>query len=81
VDIPEPLLRNAKLRAAAEGVTLSVWVEDALRAKLAVRPKRTETPFQLHTVRGRLVRPDQDLDRTSELIASEDEAQFRYGRN
>ena len=80
IDLPEPVLSNAKHRAAKAGTYLSTLVEDALRAQLAQKPKR-EATFQSHTVRGRPMRPDLDLDRTSELIAAEDEAQFRHGRN
>lgn len=80
VDLPEPLLRNAKQRAAERGVTLSVVLEDALRSHLAAKPARPETPFRLHTVHGRLVRPDLDLDRTSELITADDELAFRRNR-
>ena len=35
--------------------------------------------FQLHTVRGRMIRPDLDLDTTSSLIALDDER--AYARN
>ena len=76
ITLPEPLLRNAKRRAAEKGVTLSVLLEDALRQRLASEPAKSARPFRLHTVRGRLVRTDLDLDRTSALITAEDEAQF-----
>lgn len=33
-------------------------------------------PFQLHTVRGKLVQPNLDLDRISALVAIDDEADF-----
>jgi hypothetical protein len=77
VDLPEPLLRNAKRRAAERGVSLSVVVGDALRGHLAARRTPQDTPFQLYTVRGRLVNPDIDLARTSELLAWDDEAAFK----
>jgi hypothetical protein len=76
VDLPQPLLHNAKRRAAERGVTLSALVEDALRTHLAAKPKGPDTPFRLHTVRGRLVQPDLDLDRTSAIVASDDESDF-----
>jgi hypothetical protein len=76
VDIPEPLLENAKKVASERRVTLSVVLEDALRSHLAARPARTGAPFRLHTVHGRLVQPDLDLDRTSAIIAADDESDF-----
>lgn len=77
VDLPKPLLQNAKRLAARRGVTLSAVVEDALRSHLGAREEASQPPFQLHTVRGTTVRPDLDLDRTSALLAMDDEAEFR----
>jgi hypothetical protein len=76
IDLPEPLLKNARRRAEEHGVTLSALIEDAVRVHLAAPPKRSDTPFRLHTVRGRLVRPNLDLDRTSALLIEDDEADF-----
>jgi len=81
IDLPEPLLQNAKRRAADRGVTLSALVEDALRGHLAARPAQTAAPFKLHSVRGRLVRPDLDLDRASSLITLDDESEFGRGKS
>jgi hypothetical protein len=78
ISIPEPLLETTKRRAAARGVTVSVVIEDALRSHLAASKTTPAPPFRLHTVRGKLVNPDLDLDRTSALIAMDDEA--AYGR-
>lgn len=78
ISISEPLLETAKRRAAERGVTVSVVIEDALRGHLAGAKRPEAPPFRLHTVRGRLVNPDLDLDRTSALIAADDEA--AYGR-
>jgi Ribbon-helix-helix protein, copG family len=75
VSISDSLLENAKGRAEERGITLSELVEDALRAHLAERKTRSR-PFRLHTVRGRLVNPNLDLDRTSALLVSEDEAVY-----
>jgi hypothetical protein len=76
VDLPEGLLKNAKRHAARRGVTLSVVVEDALRSQLTAKKTAPPPPFKLYTVRGKLVAPDLDLDRTSELIAQDDESEF-----
>ena len=80
VDLAQPLLDRAKKVAAERQVTLSTVLEEALRAFLnsrAAPDKRTK--FRLHTVRGRLVRPDLDLDRTSALVVEEDEAAYGAG--
>jgi hypothetical protein len=79
IDLPEPLLKNAKRRASERGVTLSVILEDALRTHLAARPAKRAGSFKLHTVGGGLVRADINLDRTSELIVTDDEASFGRG--
>jgi hypothetical protein len=49
-------------------VGMSELIEAAQRGHLA------PPAFLLHTVRGRLVDPRIDLDRTSALVAEEDEA-------
>lgn len=76
VDLPGPLLNNAKRRAAERGVTLSAIIEDALRSHLASKRAASAPPFQLFTVKGRLVRPELDLDRTSALLVEDDAARF-----
>jgi hypothetical protein len=77
ISLPEPLLENAKQCAAERGVTLSALLEDALRCLLARTPSSSVPAFHLHTVRGKLVDPKLDLDRTSALVVLEDEASFR----
>lgn len=76
ISLPEPLLQNAKRRAAERGVTLSTLIEDAVRRDLALTSSPLPPRFRLHTVRGRLVDPQVDLDRTSALIVRDDEAGF-----
>jgi hypothetical protein len=76
ITLPDPLLRSAKRNAASRGVTLSVFLEDAVRAQLARENARPAHPFRLYTVRGTLVQPGLDLDRTSALIALDDETSF-----
>ena len=80
IDLPEPLLQNAKQEAAELNVTLSEVVQDALRSHLARRSARGASKFKLHTVRGKLVRPELDLDRTSSLITEDDETAYARGR-
>jgi hypothetical protein len=60
---------------AAGGSTLNGFIEDAPREPQT--EGSASDAFQLHTVRGRLVNPEIDLDRTSELVAAEDEANYR----
>jgi hypothetical protein len=76
VTLSEPLLRTAKRRASERGVTLSEFVEDALRFQLARKPSAAAAPFQLHTVAGNLVQPELDLDRTSAIETLDDELKF-----
>ena len=75
VNLSDPLLENAKRRAAERGVTLSVVIEDALRIHLT-EGEASAPPFRLFTVRGGLVNPNLDLDRTSELVTFDDEADY-----
>ena len=77
ISVPDPLLRSAKREAEVRGVTVSVVVEDALRSFLSQGKSRTVAPFHLPTVRGKLVNPDLDLDRTSALLVTDDEASYR----
>ena len=76
VTLSEPLLRDAKRQASERGVTLSAFLEDALRVHLARKPSDAPKPFQLHTVAGKLVDPEMDLDRTSALEGLDDELKF-----
>ena len=75
ISIPEPLLETAKRRAAERGTTVSEVIADALRTQFSSKAT-TVPPFKLHTVRGKLVNPALNLDRTSELILADDEAAF-----
>jgi uncharacterized protein len=80
ISLPGPLLENAKQYATERNVTLSALLEDALRCLLARNPSSSVPAFRLHTVRGKLVDPNMDLDRTSALVVMEDEASFRGQR-
>jgi len=76
ISLPDPIFKNARRLAQERGVTFSVVVEDALRSLLTSKPNSSASGFRLHTVRGKLVNPDLDLDRTSSLILADDEAEF-----
>ena len=80
VSIDDPLLENAKRHASERGVTLGAVIEDALRAYLVKSDREAEKPFRLHTVRGRMVNRHLDLDRTSALMAAEDEEAYARKR-
>lgn len=76
ISLPDALLENAKQYAAEHRTTLSVVIEDALRRQLARHPASRPQRFRLYTVRGKLVNPALNLDRTSELLEADDQAQF-----
>ena len=69
LNLNEQVLRQAKQRAARDGVTLSRLVEDALRARLAGTERRRR-PFrlQLETVTGDAP-PNVDIDDRNVLYA------------
>ena len=81
ISIPEPLLKNAKRRAAERGITLSALIEDAMRRELTESQAPDPPPFRLYTVRGKLVNPNLDLDRTSGLVTLDDEAAYSHRRS
>jgi hypothetical protein len=66
--VPDDVLIAAKRRAAADGVTLTRFVEDALRAQLAARPAKSAERVTLPTFRGQGVRPGVDLEDTARLL-------------
>jgi hypothetical protein len=74
LDINAALLRTAKQRAAAEGKSVSTFVEEALRGRLeAPRPAK---PFRLHllTKKGKPL-AGVDLDSREALYRRMDEPQ------
>lgn len=79
VDLPEPLIQNARLLAGERGVTFSAVVEDALRGHLSPQVTEVSRKVQLPTVRGRPVSAEFDLDRTSAVEVIDDEALFASG--
>jgi hypothetical protein len=53
LNLDQSLLVRAKKLAASEGVTLTAFIEDALRVRMAVRPRSARRfELQLPTVRG-----------------------------
>jgi|HubBroStandDraft_6_1064221.scaffolds.fasta_scaffold1443485_2 hypothetical protein len=55
-------------------ISLPALLEDVLLCRPARRPSSSVPAFRLHTVRGKVVDPNMDLDRTSALVVMEDEA-------
>lgn len=80
VAISDPLLENAKQYAEQRGTTVSSVIEDALRLLLSHSTAAQTVPFKLHTVKGRLVEVNRNLDRISELITLDDESKYRTDR-
>lgn len=73
LNIDERLLARAKALAAREGTTLTAVVEDALRARLAPRPKGARSfRLELPTVKG-LAPPSIDVADRSALFEAFDE--------
>jgi hypothetical protein len=71
VAISDPLLENTKQYAEQRGTTVSNVSRSA---------DAPATPFKLHTVKGRMVDPNRNLDRISELVAVADEEEYRANR-
>jgi hypothetical protein len=61
VELSDELLRQAKKKAADEGIPLRDVLEAALRSYLAKRPKRAGYKLRWKTERGRLL-PGVNLD-------------------
>ena len=55
IEISNELLRQAKKRAADEGVPLKKVIEEALRLYLEKRPKNKKYELRWHTERGRFL--------------------------
>ena len=79
ISADEAVIEKAKAAAVGRGVTLGQLLEDALVSYLARTDGATAQPFKLHTVRGELVQPHLDLDRTSALLVADDGS--AYGKS
>ena len=76
ISLPDPLFENAKSYAVEHGVTLSVLIADALRCRLAETQPRTSREIRFPTMRGKLVNPNLDLNRTWEVLLDEEAEHF-----
>jgi hypothetical protein len=79
-DIPDPLFRTVKARAAEQGQTVEQFVTEALQAKLATQsdgegsadPKWMSGFGKLRRLRKETARVQQSIDEAFEGVASED---------
>ena len=76
VNVDDRVIERAKAAAVGRGVTLGEVVEDALLTYFSGSENVIAPPFRLHTVRGQLVQPDLDLNRTSALLMLDDELAY-----
>jgi hypothetical protein len=68
VNLPDPLLAQARRRAAETGRTLTSFIADAVRESLARRREgKNEPPVRLTTFRGSGLQPGVDLDDSAGL--------------
>ncbi len=82
VEIPDPLFRKAKARAAERGQTLKEFMSEALQEKLMTRAgnARTGEPEwmkgfgKLHHLRKETARIQKRVDKIFEVIEPEDRA-------
>lgn len=75
VDLPQPLLENAKARAAELNKTLSEVVEDGLRMVLNLRLAGSSRSFELLTVGGPS-NPQLTWQKISAAVEEEEEQQW-----
>ena len=68
VNLPDPLLAQARRRAAETGRTLTTFIADAVRECLARRREgQNQPPVRLTTFRGSGLQPGVDLDDSAAL--------------
>ena len=69
IRIDDGLLKEVKAAAAANGRTLTAFVEEALRETLGRRRARSgRKPVILHTFKGGQLLPGVDLDNSAALL-------------
>jgi hypothetical protein len=74
IDLDGELLRQAKQAAAANGVTLTRLIEDAVRAVLQKRVEQPQQGPELPVFQGRGLRPGVDLADSAGLLEVMDDA-------
>jgi hypothetical protein len=82
VRLDDALVREAKIRAAEQGITFTQLIDESLRERLAARPRPTKTgPFRLRSYGKGGTRPGVDLDdnRAVRDLMDGDTPQFQGG--
>ena len=78
VNIQDSLLEKAKKYSLKTGLTMGSVMESALALFFKENEnKNVKSDFKLITVKGELVNPDINLDRTSEILSSDDIESYR----
>lgn len=73
ISLSDGLARDVRRRAAAQGVSVSAFIEALIRAGLHAQVSPSEAPpFRLITFDGGGVRPGIELDRAARLVEDED---------
>jgi hypothetical protein len=63
VRLDDRLMKEAKIRAAEQGITLTQLIDESLRERLSVRPQPGKVmPFRLHSYGKGGIRPGVNLD-------------------
>jgi plasmid stability protein len=63
IRLDDDLIKQAKVRAAEQGITLTQLIDESLRERLSARPRRMSVePFRLPTYGEGGTRPGVDLD-------------------
>lgn len=56
-------MKEAKIRAAEQGITLTQLIDESLRERLSARPRQQKaTPFRLHSYGEGGIQPGVNLD-------------------
>ena len=71
LEIPDPIFRRAKSAAAERGIPLREFVTEAVRDKLAARPRVAEKPWMKHF--GKLKHLHKETVRINRLIEEDSE--------
>lgn len=75
ISLSDGLARDVRRRAAAQGVSVSAFIESLVRAALHAPTRPPDVPpFRLITFGGGGVREGVDLDRAAKLLDDEDAA-------
>lgn len=77
--LDDDLAQRFRETARARGQSLGAFLVEAGRAALG-QPQRSTPAFRLITEKGQGIYPGMDLDKTSTLLAAEDEQRYGTGR-